>query len=1527
MPSAGSHHRRPPPSGRLVEAVLTTAADVSTDDLADAVWLLGQVVRPIVSGRPIISGKAENDQGATAGSGALAGSAPPARSGTTEEPDAPDRSSSPTNSGLLTPPADEGRSFTAPRGSDDDPGSPGGPSEGLQAGWRLPARGRLVQPPTWIPLRSPAADPLPRTLSLARALRPLCRRTTSRAAVEMDEDATARRVVEEGIWSPAFRPSRERWLRLALIVDVSISMSVWRREVKELHLLTERLGAFRDVRVWQFDGDQTGNDGLDAERNGPPWPAERLTLRTGSARWTDEHDAHELVDPTQPHVLLVVSDCVGAAWGNGLVNEAMRTWGQGGTLAVIHMLPQRLWPACAPETTTVSLYSPRRLAANAELRVSATPKPTAVDTAGWDTPPSPSEDPLPVPVLELQPRWLGRWATLLAAGGSLPRAAVLLLAGEAGAAPARHLDSTTCAEPDSCFPTITDSTPDENDPDLALARFREFASTEALHLAACLAAAPLTLPVMRLVQQAVLPRSRSSALAEVFLGGLLRRVPLQPWDDPDPEARRYDFVPGVRSRLLDGLRSRDKLDVLTVVSDFIASRIGSPNDFRAYLSAEGLLDDVLTADPPFGRVALRVLRSLGGRYEDAARKIERQLQELNTRRAQVDQDTLESASSEPGGELAFAPGGSRAYRADLVGDSMATLESPVERTPRDSPESASVEAPPVIPQPSGPSVFGGVPFRNPHFTGRLDLLGRLHSSLRQGSRQLTLVPYTVHGLGGVGKTQLALEYAWRYASDYELVWWIRAESLTTARSDLADLAERLGLPSSPDTTKTVSNVLEALRRGEPYRRWLLVFDNAQSPEELRNVLPVPTGHVLITSRNPEWSEVGSLLEVDVFTREESVALLQRRGTGIPEPAAHQLADMLGDLPLALDQAAVWQSATGTPVEELTRLLKERMHQLLADGSSTAYPVSVLATWDLAFSELRQKSPSAARLLEMLAFFGADPIPMSVLRDGRHAELPPDLLAVLRDDLLLRRAIRQLGRYALAKVTPEPERIEVHRLIQAVLREELTDEQRNTMRDAVHRILGAANPGSPDERRTWARHAELQAHITPSGVIMGHSEPGHRAVLDQIRYRYARSDYERSLELARKAREVWCESLGPDHEFTLLAQFHLALAHRDLGHYAEAAELNRDTLERMRATFGENHEHTLATLTRAGRDLRLQAEFTRARELDEDTLARHQRVIGDDDAETLRVMNNLGVDLRMMGDGAAALDWDQRTYELRTQVSGPDHTSTLFSLVNLGRDLADSARYPEALQRLSDALERATHRLGPSHRCTLMARRNLAIVTRRSGDARRARQLSEELYQQVENLFPLQHEVVLMALTTYANAMREVNQAAVARELAERALHGYRETFGNDHVFTHVAAVNLAVALRSIGENHRALELDEMSLRALSAKLGEKHPHVLVATLNLATDQAVDNNHQRARELSHSAYQRSIDVRGADHPETLACGLNYARDLRATGDLEASATLVDEISLLLQNRYGSEHPVTRAATEGHRADADIEYWDT
>jgi hypothetical protein len=818
-------------------------------------------------------------------------------------------------------------------------------------------------------------------------------------------------------------------------------------------------------------------------------------------------------------------------------------------------------------------------------------------------------------------------------------------------------------------------------------------------------------------------------------------------------------------------------------------------------------------------------------------------------------------------------------------------------------------------------IIGGIPPQNPSFTGRQEMLKDLRRALRQRG-YTALLPHTLHGLGGVGKTQLATEYAHRFQSDYELIWWIPSDHVSSIRRSIVSLARRLELPESEDVDFTVQTVLDELGVGRPSRNWLLVYDNAGNPVDVRRYLPSGPGQVLVTSRNRDWSNESTILEVDVFSEEESIEFLTRGWADISDEDAHMLAEELGRLPLALDQAVAVHRVTGMPLDEYLRLLRNSPGMVLDEGESSDYPQSVAKTCRLAFDRLRERSPGAAQLLEVCAFLSPSEIAVPMLVRGRGAPLPSALAETLFDNIKLRGAIREIGRYALAQLDASRDFIKIHMLVGRLLRDALPPDQRDEMQRNAHALLAFANPQEPDNERTWPLHRQMAPHVIPSGVV--HSSDPHvlQVLLDQIRFFYRTGDYRQSSDLAKLAVDEWSNSLGSENSMTLQANFHLGNALRAIGEYQPAREIDETTLRVMKRELGEDHEYTLRAASSHAADLRLLGHFQQALEVDKDTISRYRRILGEDDALTLRAAHNLAVDYRLLGDFGQAYEIDEETLRHRRALLGDNSLSVLASTTSLARDLYGVGEYQKGLEE-----EESSVRLYESqfkdHEFLLLARRNLAILLRKVGRYAEAARLAADVWDQECSRHGPEHEHSLSAMMTLANALRVCGELEKAHETNDQARKLYRENFRDDHPFTLACTNNLTITLRALGRRAEAAELDRETIDSLRHVLGADHLYTLCGLTNLSNDLSLEGNHTEARKVSQDVYDRSKRTRPEDHPYTLACAANLALDLEATGATDEAAMLRADTRRRLQRKLGREHPETVSMERGRRAECDSE----
>ena len=829
-----------------------------------------------------------------------------------------------------------------------------------------------------------------------------------------------------------------------------------------------------------------------------------------------------------------------------------------------------------------------------------------------------------------------------------------------------------------------------------------------------------------------------------------------------------------------------------------------------------------------------------------------------------------------------------------------------------------------------PAIWQNIPQRNKNFTGREDILGQLRNP--SGSKVTAVVPSAplpraLQGLGGVGKTAVAIEYVYRHQSDYDLIWWIAADQLPLVRASLAGMAEQLGLPAATATgiESAAQSVLDALRKGDPYKRWLLIFDNADQPEDLNDIIPFGPGDVLITSRNHRWQSVVDTVPVDVFARAESAEFLAKRvPKGLTEPEARELAEKLGDLPLALEQAGALQAETGMPVSEYLRLLEQNVTKIMAEGKSPDYPMSMTAAWQLSVSALRRQIPQALELLRCCAFFGPEAIPRDVFR-------PSSLLAgtgiseLINDPILLSRAIRELGRFALIKL--DGRSIVVHRLIQALLRDELGPEEQSRYRHEVHLILAASATKSPDDRDNWPRYRELVAHVAAPVPELARCQYGAVRAFAQniVRYLFVSNDLPLCRSFAEQFIAEWTEVSGPDNRDVLDVRRQLGNALRELGQYREAFDVTEATLNTSRRVLGGQDRVTISLRNSFGGDLRARGNFAGARRMDEESLGIQRELSGPSDPQTLRVMNSLALDLGLNSEYEAARKLHQEIFQAQMDPdSGTSAINVLASWSGLARAVRLCGFYTEARDVSDDAYDFGREQLGPRHFWTLRVEKDLSIALRRlADDYDRASELAQEVVDVCTRLYGGRHPETMAAVICLTNIQRTTGLTDQALQQAESTIARYPDVYGADHPYNYGCIGNLALMRRVTGDPGAALELNEQALAGLDNRLTRDHHYSLTIATNLASDLAALGEAGRARKLGEGTLRRLRRLLGENHPLALGCAANLALDLAAAGELEAARTLSDDTMTRYRAALGDEHPDVQVAAAGDRLDFDFD----
>jgi tetratricopeptide (TPR) repeat protein len=659
-----------------------------------------------------------------------------------------------------------------------------------------------------------------------------------------------------------------------------------------------------------------------------------------------------------------------------------------------------------------------------------------------------------------------------------------------------------------------------------------------------------------------------------------------------------------------------------------------------------------------------------------------------------------------------------------------------------------------------------VPYHpNPYFTGRDLLFTELHGRLTAPETDRRRVVLT--GLGGVGKTQLAVEYAYRQRAAYDLVWWVRSDQPTSLLGDYAALAGQSPLAADFKAAQDASQEAAAAAvRGwlERHRRWLLVMDNLAEPAAVAELLPRSgTGHVLLTTQaETGWEPLAHPLPVEVLAPTDAAAfLLSRTNRQGPQAvaAATTLASSLGGLPLALEQAAAYIAAAGTvSLASYAELFATRALELLKRGQPLGYQHTVATTWSLALQQLQETAPSAIALLTLAAFLAPDDLPQPLVAT-RRKELPEPLATTAGDPLALADAVASLRRYSLVRVVADG--LYLHRLLQTVIRSALDKETESAWATAALRLIRASFPADSNEVVNWPECERLLPHALASidyAQRMQVKPEDSSLLLNQAaHYLWSRGQYQQALALLKRLLIADRRLLGDDHPDTLHSMNNLAVTFADLGDLQGARELHEQTLAARQRVLGDDHPDTLMSRNNLAISQYALGDFHGARNLLEQTVAARRRVLGDDHRDTLKSMSSLAANLAELGDLQGARELNEQTLAARRRVLGDDH--------------------PE----------------------TLVSRNNLATILRDVGDLQGARELNEQVLAARQRVLGDDHPDTLMSMSNLASVLRDLGDLHGARELQEQTLAGRRRVLGEDHPNTLTSMNNLAAVRRELGK--------------------------------------------------------------------------------------------------------------------------------
>jgi tetratricopeptide (TPR) repeat protein len=739
-----------------------------------------------------------------------------------------------------------------------------------------------------------------------------------------------------------------------------------------------------------------------------------------------------------------------------------------------------------------------------------------------------------------------------------------------------------------------------------------------------------------------------------------------------------------------------------------------------------------------------------------------------------------------------------------------------------------------------------IPFeRNPLFTGREEILERLHATLNAG--KTTALTQAISGMGGIGKTQTAVEYAYRYQDDYECIYWIKSESRESIISDFVTMAYLLDLTEKHEQDQ--SQVIAAVKRWfQKNTGWLLIFDNADDLTIIRDFLQQGVkGHILLTTREQATGRIAQRIEIERLEPEEGALFLLRRAgiltsdapfdAALPtdREAARKIVQAMDGLPLALDQAGAFIDETKCSLTDYLDFFETRQADLLKRRGrlATDHPDSVAATFSLSFEKVQKAHPAAADLLCLCAFLDPDGIQEEIFTEGA-SELGPTLKPIAADRIKLNETIGTLLTYSLLRRSPVHS-LTIHRLVQVVLKQGM---KKSTQRRWAERVVRAVNLAFPEvDYENWLRCQQFMPHVLACKALIEQwnmTLPEAAQLLNDAGYYLRESaQYKQAEPLLQRALDIHERVLGPDHPNTAASLNNLALLYQGQGNYKQAEPLYQRALDIREHMLGPDHVDTATSLNNLALLYDNQGKFELAEPLYERAIAIDEKALGPEHPGLATKLNNLALLYYNQGKYELAEPLYHRAIAIKEKTLGLEHPSLSASLCGLAKIYSDQEKYElaEPLYQRTIAIDEKIY--GLDHPEVATDLNNQAILYRSLGKFELAEYLNQRALDIRERVLGPDHPDTATSLNDLAGLYRSLGKYELAEPLYQRALAIYEKVLGPDHPWTATGLNNLAILYKAQGKYEQAEPLYLRAIAIGEKTLGSEHPNLATWLNNLA----------------------------------------------------------------------------------------------
>jgi tetratricopeptide (TPR) repeat protein len=740
-----------------------------------------------------------------------------------------------------------------------------------------------------------------------------------------------------------------------------------------------------------------------------------------------------------------------------------------------------------------------------------------------------------------------------------------------------------------------------------------------------------------------------------------------------------------------------------------------------------------------------------------------------------------------------------------------------------------------------------IPYRrNPFFTGREQLLKQLHDNLSSARVAALTQAQAISGLGGIGKTQTAVEYAYRYRDEYRYILWVSAAASDLLITGFVELATVLNLPEreEQDQNRIVAAVKLWL---EQHGQWLLILDNADDFALIEDFLPVDSqGHILITTRAQAAGNLANSIAVEKMDQQEGTLLLLRRAKVLAidvllekapvqdRAKAEEIVKEMGGLPLALDQAGAYIEETKCSLAAYLERYRQRQTTLLQrrGGIGKEHPEPVARTWSLSFEQVEKLNPAAADLLRCCAFLSPDAIPEELILEGA-SQLGANLQPIGGDPALFDEAIGILLHFSLVHRNREDTTLSIHRLVQTVLKASMTKKAQRVWARRTIKTVEYVFPVV--EFAIWLQCKRLIAHAQVCAELASQytlTFPEVVQLLNQAgQYLYARGLYKEAEPLFQQALAIREQELGPSHPDIAQSLNNLAALYYSQGRYDEAVSLYLRALAIKEQELGPSHPDTALGLNNLAALYYSQSKYDKAESLYLRALAIREKELRPSHPDTAQSLNNLAELYRTQGKFVEAEPLFQRTLAIFEKELGPSHPSTATSLNNLAELYRTQGKYDKAESLYLRALAIREQELGPSHPDTALGLNNLAALYDSQGKYDKAEPLYLRALAIWEKELGSSHPETARGLNNLALLYDSQGKYAEAEPLYQRALAIKEQELGPSHPSTATSLNNLAMLYDNQGKFVEAEPLYQRALAIFEQVLGHDHLSTMTVRAN------------------------------------------------------------------------------------------------